>query len=399
VKQLDNKEVNDLLKGCQVLPIIPASVIRYRKNQKWSGIEDYFCMLYGKSYRKEISMLMTLVASALRFGKNGSQISLDNNSYAAANRITKQGISCKKTRTLLELLDQDGYIELFIGYYDVVSGQGVSSFFLIADKMKSHWADVDTSYAPKIEEAGIVVKDSETKQEKETKGMRGIVLLREELEAYNRLLSQTEVSIEGVPVSVSYKRIFHDTLQGSGRFYSTNTFQTVPKAHRKTILIGGAETVELDFSAMHPRMLYSILKISLTEGFDPYSIVEVGRNEAKLGMLCMLNADSKASALAAMRSKGIKDCAAIAQKIEQHNQGIASYFYMPDMWRYLQWLDSSIAANILKWLTPRGIACLPWHDSFVVARVCEPILAGEMYGAWAKQFGQEMIVNCKIEKK
>jgi hypothetical protein len=66
------------------------------------------------------------------------------------------------------MLDRDGYIELFIGYYSVLSGQGVSSFFLITEKMKSLWYGVDITCAPKQEGGGIVVRDSKTKEEKAT---------------------------------------------------------------------------------------------------------------------------------------------------------------------------------------------------------------------------------------
>jgi hypothetical protein len=113
----------------------------------------------------------------------------------------------------------------------------------------------------------------------------------------------------------------------------------------------------------------------------------------------MLNAESKASAIAALKCKKISDAARVISLVESHNQKISQWMYKADFWKTLQHLDSTIAANIIRSLTEKGIAVLPWHDSFIVQEAFKPILLGTMLACWGQQFGAEFICNCKIEEK
>ena len=400
MKYLESEGLSGIVKGCQVVAIaVPSSVIRYRKGQRWSVLEDIIISETGIQYKKEVSMVMTLVATAIRYGKKGCHVSLDMAAYAAANKMTGQGISYKKTKALLETLDSLGYIELFIGYYDVAKSIGIQSFFLITEKMRDLWEGMDVATAPKIEQVGVVIKDSKTKEEKSTKGVRGVTLVKKDLDTYNKVLSANKIVVGGEEVDVAYKRVFHDTLQGSGRYYSNNGVQTIPKQERQHITINGYETVELDYSAMHPRILYSIEDIRIHDWWCPYTVPGVDRQAAKMALLCMFNSESRVSACAAMRTKGFANAQDVVAAMEEHNKDITHHFYKTGMWKALHWLDSQIATKVLMALAGKGIVCLPWHDSFVVEEHIGPILEGVMYEAWADILGKTTTCNCKIEKK
>ena len=73
-----------------------------------------------------------------------------------------------------------------------------------------------------------------------------------------RCSRNTLSQVDGETVDLSYKRVFHDNLKGSGRYYSNNSFRTIKKEHRAEILIDNLPTAELDYSAIHPRILYTL---------------------------------------------------------------------------------------------------------------------------------------------
>lgn len=395
-------EVEVVIKSSRAIEVVsPSSVIRVRKGQKWEPIIQTITEEVGHQYLKEVNMLCSLIAMALRYNRLGSQVSLDRNAFSAANRLTRQGLSYRKTKRLLPLLEELGYIELYIGYYNVEKGYGVPSFFLITEKMRDLWQDIDLSSAPKRDEPDVIVRDSLTKEDKPTRGMRGIVLLREDLNAYNQLLRNSHISIQGEELPTEYKRVYHDTLQGGGRYYSINALQTLPKGERPLIKINGYDTVELDFSSMHPRVLYSLEYIQLHPAFSPYNIAGVTREEAKQACLCLLYSTSRLGAIRALVHgkyvSSFERAEIVVALVERHNKAITKYFGKSEMWKVLQHIDSKIASHVLTAMVARKLPVLPWHDSFVAELYNEPILRGLMFDAWRRELGST--VNCVVEQK
>jgi len=400
LKEMD--EMETVVKGGNVISLLsPVSVIRVRKGQRWEAINLLLIEEFGTQYTKEISMLMGLVATALRYGRKGSQVSLANDAYTAANKLTHQGLSRKKTSALLELMDEAGYIEMYVGYYDPERECGVPSFFLITQKLLTLWEGVDISTAPKKEEPDIIVRDSLTKESLSTRPFRGITMLRADLNAYNKLIASATVSVGGEVLCAEYKRIFHDSLEGGGRYYTTNGVQTMPKGNRQEIKINGYSTVELDFSAMHPRLLYSLEHVQLHPDFCPYKIQGVSREEAKLSILFLLYSKSREAARSLLVHEKIcpslQQAEEVIRAVEKHNKALSKYFCKEALWKALQHLDSNIASFVLTSLTKKGIVALPWHDSFVVEEHNEPILRGLMFEGWKREAGYTM--NCVVTRK
>lgn len=66
-------------------------------------------------------------------------------------------------------------------------------------------------------------------------------------------------------------RLFAETWERGGRLYG-GYWQGMPKAFRAQLLIGGQPTVELDYSRLHPRMLYNREGMAFATDFDPYTV-------------------------------------------------------------------------------------------------------------------------------
>lgn len=382
--------------------VLKKEVIRYRKGQKWKGIDEELTLRYGHEYIKEIGMINSLVASGRRYGLKGSEISLDQNSYTQANKITKQGISYTKTKRLLTQMDADNLITLYIGYWDAQDESGVSSFFIVNPEYEDMWAGVDVSCAMKKEEDTIVIRDSKTKISLPTRSFRGVKLLREDLDKYNKLLSKHTVLVGDEVVDVSYKRVFHDNLKGSGRYYSNNSFQTIEKEVRTDIKIDGAQTIELDYSAIHPRILYSLEGIRLDKAWSPYAApINVERDILKVSLLILFYSKNRQSAIHEIWTKmklQYADAEKIVKALEEHNKSISQYFYQKDMWKALQHYDSLIASEVLSMCIHRNIIALPYHDSFRVEEGYKEILMGVMYESWRRVVGDtgNCVVECKL---
>ncbi|UCF84273.1 MAG: hypothetical protein JSV50_01165 [Desulfobacteraceae bacterium] len=171
-------------------------------------------------------------------------------------------------------------------------------------------------------------------------------------------------------------RVFNnESFKLGGRFYGAFHLE-LPKELRSHIEINNEPTVELDFSALHIRMLYHLEGIDYRQ--DPYTAVcdsEEERKIYKLVQLIAINSESEKKAVKAIRdqlrkndiifdlsNKSILRCLG---KFRKFHYPIAKYLNT-GVGLKLQNLDSRIADIILKAMTSNEIPCLPVHDSYIV---------------------------------
>ena len=170
-------------------------------------------------------------------------------------------------------------------------------------------------------------------------------------------------------------RIFsRGSLNKGGRFYR-GWWQGIPSKYRPHIRINGKKTVEVDYSAMHLRMLYARAGIDYPADKDPYDLglddwkgkQDPRRKIIKVIINAMLNDEdgifklnkSQQNTLG-LDNKGFSDVLRKAHpKLAEH---IAAGIGLE-----LQKLDSDIAEEVMLRLTREGIPCLPVHDSFIVS--------------------------------
>jgi hypothetical protein len=220
---------------------------------------------------------------------------------------------------------------------------------------------------------------------------------------------------------VLYNRIFHAESFDSpreewvgGRIYAP--FQNEPKERRPLILLAGEQTVELDYSGHHPRLLYHSEALEFKG--DPYAISfhwpdacstlteKERRTIWKKVLNTALNAADTTEAMGSIRAWLLDqayDCIKgrrhwledgkryvtlgppnspdfgkeaayrtathlvpqLFRAIQNVHQKIGHKLFR-SAWRQLQTLDATICLRVMKQLLGKEIPCLSLHDSFVV---------------------------------
>lgn len=236
--------------------------------------------------------------------------------------------------------------------------------------------------------------------------------MRENLMFINGVLEKADISLPpGVlpPEKARHKalyRVFNNSsFEQGGRFYG-GWWELVKEEVRSQILIDGEETVELDYSGFHPRMLYRMNHLEVPEG-DLYDIPEVGgckimRKVVKRVFLVALNAKNRKASIALgvkeLRERGIEmDFPSdfirrtINSLLEKHRP-LRPYLFK-GRGVILQYEDSKLSERILLRLGQAGIPALPIHDSFIVQKRHVAELRAAMVEEYKAQFGDVPIIE------
>lgn len=191
-----------------------------------------------------------------------------------------------------------------------------------------------------------------------------------------------------VDLNPQIQRIFSDEIKKGGRLYAQSliSFQSLKKTTRRTITIDGTDTVEIDYSRLHPSILYNLKELPAPQ--DSYGVFQTEDkdliNACKKAFSAMLNSKNKDEAIKSISyefyCKEPKIGAAIeeltgerkqtainqlVQKIESFHKPIDDYFYK-ECWSWLHFKDSSLMLLVLKMLDDQMIPALPIHDSVIV---------------------------------
>lgn len=202
-------------------------------------------------------------------------------------------------------------------------------------------------------------------------------------------------------VSIFLRAIYNNgSFTKGGRFYTSgfNSYQLMSKENRLLITINGEEITELDYSALHPRMLYAKEGIQYPIENDCYYI----ENEPNLRLIlkkvavAMIGSDSKKTAIKGinlqrrenrhfhmlMKRYNLKAQDAMVLFEEKHKL-IKKYFYQGLAFE-LQNRDSKLMLGILKYFANRKIPCLPLHDSVLIQKKYGPELYDVMDHSFRK---------------
>ena len=180
----------------------------------------------------------------------------------------------------------------------------------------------------------------------------------------------------------------------------------LPQEIRKTLRFNNKSTVELDFKALHPTILYSLENKEPPKHIYLYNKHKepLRRRIAKIVLLIAFNAKTRESGICAAQSAlreryGIrvtqKEINCVVKALEKHHKPIAKYFFS-GVGPRLQRIDSQTMINFLKESTKFGIFCLPYHDSVIVAERHEHWARGEMICAYRKALKQVCRVATNI---
>ncbi|MFZ4589418.1 MAG: hypothetical protein ACOYN6_00340 [Ignavibacteria bacterium] len=234
---------------------------------------------------------------------------------------------------------------------------------------------------------------------------------RERLEYYCNLKMETDHVHLFVRPKGGY-RVFREIFEKFGR-YSATTETLLKKQYRPYFKINNAPTVELDFQALHIRMLYNMENLDYQE--DPYAIAAASFEDEKyrerglfkgLGLMS-INAKTKPGTVRALRDKLLEDedkprdipYEDISKMLDHWlvvHKPISTYL-CTNIGLSLMYYDSQIAEKVIKHFTDKGIMILCIHDSFIIDRVHEAELRTVMTAAY--QFIMNNEFNVKIDRK
>lgn len=181
------------------------------------------------------------------------------------------------------------------------------------------------------------------------------------------------------------KRIYNNgNFEKGGRFFG-GWWQSVPKEYRERLRINGKLTVEVDFSNMHPFILYARKGLQLCN--DAYNIEGLPRKKAKTVFNLLLNKESfkqpknyDPENWEGYEWRDLKD-----KIIERHNP--IKEFFGVGVGLDLQYTDACVAEKIMLHFTNSGYPCLPLHDSFIVHHALKDELIAEMKKAYTEVLG------------
>lgn len=372
---------------------------------------------YSRSVYKEVWCVVTNVARAISYRAKGLSIPRDKHAYTG----NLQGIGYKRMMAVLEHLVQNDYLVEYLGGY--CGDKKYTSVYVFTPKLLSLWEGVDTTKEIEYHPC-VVLKDRESKTHLSTRGVKGAGKIRVFMEDYNTFIRPTTLCKDGVVLPTQhYFRSFLDNLETGGRFYnSSGGIQTMPQKERSKLTINNEATVELDFKAMHPSILYDLewqQDEECIEGwieqffggvYDPYKVdvsnylkvdpelvesykkhhnlvkYDPARNLVKYAIMVGLNADSHNGMCAAVTRKLYGE----AKEWEDIDNPDLDFFgvVLPPKYKGVVQFPSSDFCNICKlanspikhhFTTDIGVK-LQWIDSEIMAKVLNTLMLDGVAG-------------------
>lgn len=417
--------------------------IYYNKPRSLEKIVIHFLSLYGTKEEKEIRSIVTNTARMLKINAKGIKIPRSKNVY----HFNPQEISYVRMMRLLDKMEQDGYINLYIGgvkkYVYSQAEEFETSITEITDKFKLLFEGIDLFkvLSAKVD-ADLEIKERGTKRLMNTQGVSGVTGMKNTIEMFNTALIESRISLKGIDLpDQNYKRVFINNLTTGGRWYNTvGGIQTMESSLQPFLQIDGEELATLDFSAMHANVCYEQIQADLPVGFDPYAVdlweyhvdpsavqmfkmrhskhkYDPARNLVKMAVMIGLNAKDKREATNALSQKFGQDRALwgtadehkakyfglyevdfkkVLEAVQAHNNLISDKFFS-DCGVHLQFVDSEIMDKVICDTLAINEVLLPWHDGLMCKKSAKEQVRQFMINAWYKQLGS--IKYCKVEEK
>ena len=204
-------------------------------------------------------------------------------------------------------------------------------------------------------------------------------------------------------INTDLHAIFNNgSFNQGGRLYTGfNGYQSLSEDESANIHINNEPTVELDFSGLHPRLLYAIEGLQYDCDRDPYK--EVSDDEALRPLLkellfMLLYSKNETKAVAAgnyefcfisyreyfkrLKTAGLK-VKDLIQMCKVAHSPIARHFSAQACFKLMN-IDSKIALDVIEHFTVKDIPVLAIHDSFIVSAQYENELNEVMKNAYRK---------------
>ncbi len=313
-------------------------------------------------------------------------------------KITRYKRTGESTIKLIKKLHEYGYIDLKKGYRNEKES-----------RVSRIWpSDKFLDFFPKYPNAVIYdpvevveLRDDNRKliDYKDTAKTRKI---REILTRANKVNQSADIKYKKDNLHPFLVAIFRRKFTLYGRLHTRgySHYQGLSSDERNEITINNDPVVELDFSGMHPHLLYADEGIQLYE--DPYSIIDERpgvRKFLKQILLCMLNAKDELTAKRAAnywlfnhktyRNRlyvlGIDRAKPLMEEFRKAHSRIEHHFSNgSESGLRIMNLDSRIALDIVDHFAKQKIPILPIHDSFIVQDKYKDELWQTMHSTYKK---------------
>lgn len=197
---------------------------------------------------------------------------------------------------------------------------------------------------------------------------------------------------------VGLTRIYKAGLMGRWFQRGKMSFQQLSEGEREKLLLNGEKVAEIDYSAMHPHILYAWEYKQCPKDFYESVMNQCGctRFVAKNIILIAVNADSYIQTSRAVNNNSWEERRAnrkraipepvlydelkktnlkpkdVVEAIKEAHPNIAKYIYSA-LANKLMLVESDIMTSVLLRLMELGIPALPVHDSVIVPSRCEDV--------------------------
>lgn len=244
------------------------------------------------------------------------------------------------------------------------------------------------------------------------------------LNAFNKSLDKGKINIQDNRFYVAVRKIFNNSsLKEGGRIFMTGSdvSNLLNKENRREIIINDIPTVEIDYSQLWPRIAADLVGQELAPDFDVYGVEiegycpKVMRDLAKVGLMCLFNADNFDTAyyatLSELKSSGMQQkIDAAKQKGEwqefpiirkvldmlmERNAYLLDFFFAKKA-TFLMNIESSLMDYMLERAVEDDRILVPIHDSVIVQEDYADIAEANMYKAYEVVVGGK---NCVVKRK
>jgi hypothetical protein len=325
-------------------------------------------------------------------------ISLNRNDYLPS-RYTKASYF---TLELIKKMEKGGWISRS-GFYHSPRGGRMTRIWP-TQKLNEYFTPFDYIDIKPLE---LVILRDQQKKDIPYKDTPETIQIREILRTANIVNRKAIVQMKSpkgfIKLNTDLYAIFNNcSFKEGGRLYnSKGGYQSLEKEERRQIRINQQKTVELDFSGMQPRLLYTLEGIQYDD--DPYRAIIQDypglRPFAKHLLLALINSDSLRIAVSVgnhtlhedynlyLTLKAIgTSTAELVEKFKVAHPQIAQHF-CKRIGGELMRMDSRIALEVVKDFTSREIPILAIHDSFIVEENRKAELREIMQKAYGKITG------------
>ncbi len=327
---------------------------------------------------QKLKDLQILVGNLIKRKNKPTAVSLSVNTYIK-NRYTK---ASPFVIQLIKKLQEKNYIKMQKGYH--TQSESKLSRIWATEKLIDYLQKLPNSVI--YEPSELVELRDEKGQLKDYKDTAKTRHIRKKLEHANKVNAQADIRYKNYRLNPSLIAIFKQKFTLYGRLHTRGYkhYQSFSGNERQEITINGEPVVELDYSALHPYLLYA--KEGIQYFGDPYAVIEknpIARNFLKNVFLYLLNSKDILSAeragnnylyrnhkeREALKAIGITRARPIIEGFKENHKPISHYFASgKESGLRTMNKDAAIALDVLNHFVKQNIPILTVHDSFLVQK-------------------------------